>query len=104
MAYKTEDVVKVHVHTFNPGAVLTMAQKYGEFLTLKIENMSLGHSEEEKPQPKKRKKYAVVTVASGDGLSALFRDMGANVLWVATDGVFFGRGYNDIMNKVMEIK
>ncbi|MBO5203165.1 MAG: hypothetical protein J6B72_00945 [Clostridia bacterium] len=34
----------------------------------------------------------------------LFRDMGANVLWVATDNNFFMRGYNDMMNKVMEIK
>ena len=34
----------------------------------------------------------------------LFRDMGANVLWVGTDGVFFGRGYGEIMNKVAQIK
>ena len=80
VAYKTDDIVKVHVHTFNPGEILTMAQRYGEFLTLKIENMSLGHSEEKSSEAKKKKKYAVVTVATGDGLSALFKDMGADVI------------------------
>lgn len=80
VAYKTDDIVKVHVHTFNPGEILTMAQRYGEFLTLKIENMSLGHSEEKPSEAKKKKKYAVVTVATGDGLSALFKDMGADVI------------------------
>ncbi len=80
VAYKTDDVIKVHVHTFTPGAILSMAQKYGEFLTLKIENMSLGHSESEKPKNTKKKKYAVVAVASGEGLSALFTDMGADFI------------------------
>ena len=40
VAYRTDDVVKVHVHTMNPGAVLTEMRNYGEFLTVKIENMS----------------------------------------------------------------
>lgn len=80
VAYKTDDVVKVHVHTFKPGDVLCLAQKYGEFLTLKIENMSLGHSETEEKKPKKKKKLAVVSVASGDGLCALFKDLGSDYI------------------------
>lgn len=82
VAYKTGDVVKVHVHTFTPGSILSDMQKYGEFLTVKIENMSLGHSESEEKRsaPKPKKKYSVVTVASGDGMSALFTDMGADVV------------------------
>lgn len=79
VAYKTEDVVKVHVHTYTPGDILSRMQKYGEFLTVKIENMSLGHSGEAE-QKKKKKKYATVAVASGDGLSALFTDMGADYI------------------------
>lgn len=77
VAYKTDDVVKVHVHTFTPGVILAEMQKYGEFLTVKIENMSLGHSESQK---KKTKKYATVAVACGEGLSALFTDMGADYI------------------------
>ena len=76
VAYKLDDVVKVHVHTFAPGNVLSVAQSYGEFLTVKIENMSLGHTEE--PKPKKAKKpFSVIAVAQGEGLSALFAEMGA---------------------------
>lgn len=78
VAYKTEDVVKVHVHTFNPGEILARMQKFGEFLTVKIENMSLGHSESVKPKNNPSKKYSVLTVASGEGLCALFRELGAD--------------------------
>ena len=76
VAYKEEDILKVHVHTFNPGSVLARMQEYGEFLTVKIENMSLGHTEAAKKPAKKD--FAVVAVAQGDGMSALFTDMGAD--------------------------
>ncbi|MBQ9071236.1 MAG: DAK2 domain-containing protein [Clostridia bacterium] len=76
VAYKEGDIVKVHVHTFKPGDVLSRVQAFGEFLTVKIENMSLGHSESAKP--KEKKKFSVLTVASGEGMSALFSDMGAD--------------------------
>ena len=79
VAYKDGDMVKVHVHTFTPGEALNIAQEYGEFLTVKIENMSVGHSD---TQPRRdsqpNKPYAVVAVATGDGLSALFTEMGAD--------------------------
>ena len=79
VAFKTEDVVKVHVHTHRPGEVLSAMQEYGEFLTVKIENMSLGHSDDA-PKPKNRiaKDYSVVAVASGDGLCSLFSELGAD--------------------------
>ena len=80
VAYKQDDIVKVHVHTFRPGEVLASMQAYGEFLTVKIENMSLGHSEEEPKKVQKPKKFAVVAVATGEGMSALFKDMGADCI------------------------
>ena len=55
-------------------------QAYGEFLTVKIENMSLGHSEEAPKKKEKPKKFSVVAVAKGEGMSALFRDMGADCI------------------------
>jgi len=76
VAYKQDDIVKVHVHTFSPGDVLAKMQSFGEFLTVKIENMNLGHTEETKEQPKKD--FAVVAVAQGDGIAALFCQMGAD--------------------------
>lgn len=76
VAYKQNDILKIHVHTFTPGEVLAKMQAYGEFLTVKIENMNLGHTEAEKKKPKKD--FAVVAVAQGDGMSALFTEMGAD--------------------------
>lgn len=76
VAYKSDDIVKVHVHTFTPGEVLNFAQGFGEFLTLKIENMSLGHSGEQKK--KSNKPYSVLAVASGEGMKALFTELGAD--------------------------
>lgn len=76
VAYREGDILKVHVHTFTPGEVLAKMQAYGEFLTVKIENMNLGHTESGKKKPKKD--FAVVAVAQGEGMSALFTEMGAD--------------------------
>lgn len=78
VAYKQGDIIKVHVHTFHPGEVLTRAQAFGEFLTLKVENMSLGHSESTRAKTKSNKNFSLVAVASGDGIAALFRQMGVD--------------------------
>lgn len=82
VAYKQDDIIKVHVHTFSPGEILAKMQSFGEFLTVKIENMNLGHTQsdaEKKPEKKKAtKNFAVVTVVQGDGMSALFTQMGAD--------------------------
>ena len=80
VAYKQDDVVKVHVHTFRPGEILSAAQSYGEFLTVKIENMNLGHTTEKAQKPKNTKPFSVIAVAEGDGISALFRELGADVI------------------------
>lgn len=81
---KDDDVIKVHVHTKEPGIVLHKMRKYGEFLTIKVENMALQHnegmSEEEREETKKHehKKYAVVAVASGAGLIKQFEAFGVD--------------------------
>ena len=76
VAYKQDDIIKVHVHTFAPGEILAKVQSFGEFLTVKIENMNLGHTETEKK--KLPKEFAVVSVAQGDGMAVLFSQMGAD--------------------------
>ena len=79
-------IVKLHVHTMTPQKVLDFCQQYGEFLKVKIENMSLQHNNteaEEQKEPaaaKDRKQYGVVAVASGDGLKETFRERGADVI------------------------
>jgi len=80
VCYKEGDIVKLHVHTPDPGKVLNELRKYGEFLTVKIENMALQHHKIIKSEKKKspRKKLGIVTVANGDGIKSLFREMGAD--------------------------
>jgi len=76
-------IVKLHIHTMTPHKVLDYCQKYGEFLKVKIENMSLQHNNtvtEEKALAKEHKQYGVVAVASGEGLKQTFIDRGADVI------------------------
>ena len=87
VTFKTGSIVKIHIHTMTPDRVLAFCQRYGEFLKVKIENMSLQHnnitSNDSKPSagPKsERKPYGIVAVASGDGIKALFTECGADVI------------------------
>lgn len=74
-------IVKIHIHTFAPETVLAYARQYGEFVTLKIENMSVQHSETQTvPVSKTKVKYAVVPVASGDGIVEYFYSIGATAV------------------------
>lgn len=87
VAFKTGSIVKIHIHTATPGEVLAYCQQYGEFLKVKIENMSLQHNNvslgkvatDAKPDSE-RKAFGVVAVASGDGIKQLFKERGADVI------------------------
>lgn len=82
VAIKDENIVKVHVHSFNPEQVLAYAHRFGEFLTLKIENMALQHNEtiHRKAEKPKHKKYVIAAVASGSGISSYFSGIGADII------------------------
>ena len=87
---KDEDLCKVHVHTNNPGRALNMAQRHGEFKTIKIENMRLQHTElikeEKKPAApvaqvsSEKKKFALVAVCFGDGIKDVFTELGVDYI------------------------
>ncbi len=96
VAYKEGDIIKVHVHTFTPGEVLAQLQAFGEFLTVKIENMSLGHSGTEVKKSKTKRKFSVVAVTTGEGMSALFTQIGADRI---VDG---GQGANPSVEDFLE--
>ncbi|MBQ7912653.1 MAG: DAK2 domain-containing protein [Clostridia bacterium] len=90
VAFRTGHVVKIHVHTMTPWKVLAHGQEFGEFLTVKIENMTLQHNETVQPEKKStlaemqkkikraRRKFAAITVASGEGLVNTFKELGAD--------------------------
>ncbi len=73
-----EDIVKVHVHTLVPGEALNIGQMYGEFLKLKIENMTVQHDELIKPSIEEKEKYAIVAVSPGNGIDKIFKDLSVN--------------------------
>lgn len=87
VCFKTGTVIKVHVHTMLPGKILSHCQQYGEFLTLKVENMALQHSDAkvedrftEKHTKQAHKPFGVVAVASGKGIKETFLSLGADVI------------------------
>ena len=97
VAFRNGSIVKVHVHTLEPGVIFNYAQRYGEFLSVKVENMTLQHSEsipQEAPpedveqKPAERKRFAVVTVCTGSGIKDTFTQLGADYI---IDG---GQGHN----------
>ena len=87
VAFKTGSIVKIHVHTMTPDKVLGFCQMYGEFLKIKIENMSLQHNNVSlegvknfaKPEAE-RKKYGIAAVCSGEGIKGMFTDRGADII------------------------
>lgn len=82
--FRDGSILKAHVHTMRPEDVLAEFHKYGEFLTLKIENMCLQHSEAVSRgsyAPKKaRKKFGIIAVAAGSGIRKTFTELGADAV------------------------
>ncbi len=96
VAFKNDSIVKVHIHTLTPERVLEYARAFGEFLSVKIENMSLQHTElEEAATFVKRRRYGVVEVCNGEGIERLFRDFGADV--TLTGGQTHNPSTNDFL-------
>lgn len=128
---KVEDLVKVHVHTLKPGNILTYAQQFGEFKLIKVDNMAEQHEEimledkemkkeagfeegEEKklevktasaptlPEKKEeKKKFALVTVAVGDGIEELFREL--NVDYIVSGGQTMNPSTQDFVSAIRSL-
>ncbi len=80
-----DEIVKVHIHTNNPGYVLERAIKLGSLINIKIDNMRYQHQSiiEDAPKPAvktEKKKYGFVAVCAGDGLESIFKDLGVDVI------------------------
>lgn len=106
---ENDDIVKVHIHTNNPGIALEYALEEGELLKIKIENMREQHShivngdhaKEEKSEPKKEKaKYEIISVAIGSGISEIFKDLG--VTQIIEGGQTMNPSTKDLLEKIDE--
>ena len=89
VAFQNGTIVKVHVHTMKPGLILEHCQQFGEFLTVKIENMTLEHNEStvdnkfgtiEKSKSTEPKDFATIAVANGQGIKDTFKELGADYI------------------------
>ncbi len=84
VAFRDGSVIRVHIHTMRPEEVLAHCHGYGEFLTMKIENMMLQHNEttvRNNYVPKRGKKpFGIVAVAAGDGIRSTFLELGADAV------------------------
>lgn len=98
VAIKDGDIVKVHVHTKHPGAVFELAQEYGEFISVKVENMAIQHNEttiENNYKVSKHKDVAIITVAKDAGFANLFKEMGAD--YIVDGGQSMNPSSNDFL-------
>lgn len=107
-----DDIVKVHIHSEQPGEVLTYGQRYGSLINMKIENMRQQHSnivgEIQTPltagrpgAPKEKQEFGIVTVSMGAGIAELFKSIGAHE--VIEGGQTMNPSTEDIVKAVEQV-
>ena len=103
-----EEITKVHVHTNDPGKALHEAMDYGSFVTVKIENMRLQHTEkvmtENEKSPKiaePEKTFGVVSVCAGDGIADVFANLGVDR--IVSGGQTMNPSTQDILEEVNKV-
>ncbi len=103
-----EEIIKVHVHTNDPGKALHEAMDYGSFVTVKIENMRLQHTEkvmsEQELAPKiaePEKPLGVVSVCAGEGLADVFTNLGVDA--IISGGQTMNPSTQDILEAVNKV-
>lgn len=103
-----DEIIKVHVHTNNPGTALQEALNYGSFVTVKIENMRLQHTEkvlsEQELAPKiaaPEKLFGAVSVCAGDGLADVFLNLGVD--GIISGGQTMNPSTQDILEAVNQV-
>ena len=103
-----EEIIKVHVHTNDPGKALHEAIEYGSFVTVKIENMRLQHTEKVMTEAEKSPKIAepekaigVVSVCAGAGLADVFQNLGVD--GIISGGQTMNPSTQDILSAVNQV-
>jgi len=106
-----DEIVKVHIHTNNPGYVLEKAVKLGEMVDVKIDNMKHQHNnlieqsdkaETKKPvPPEKLEEYGFVAISAGKGLSGILTDLG--VSRIIEGGQTMNPSTNDILKAINKV-
>jgi DAK2 domain fusion protein YloV len=108
-----EDVIKVHIHTNDPGSVLSKAVKLGELSKIKIENMREQHrhllvdeesfegAAEEITEASEAKEFGIISVAMGEGITSIFKDLGVD--YVIEGGQTMNPSTQDMIDSINKI-
>lgn len=101
-----DEIVKVHVHTEDPGLVMQEGLKYGSLVKVKVDNMRNQHEaqvekEERQAKPVEEKEYAIIAVVAGDGLSDIFKAQGVD--YIISGGQTMNPSTEDFVKAVEEL-
>ena len=100
-----DEIIKVHVHTEQPGEVMNYGQKFGSLIKIKVDNMRVQHEtilenegEAKNAKPKERVPYGIISVAAGNGIQELFTSMGVN--YIISGGQTMNPSTEDILKAI----
>ena len=101
-----DEIVKVHVHTEDPGLVMQEGLKYGNLVKVKVDNMRNQHEaqvekEERQAKPVEEKEYAIIAVVAGDGLADIFKAQGVD--YIISGGQTMNPSTEDFVKAVEEL-
>ena len=101
-----DEIVKVHVHTEDPGLVMQEGLKYGSLVKVKVDNMRNQHEaqvekEERQAKPVEEKEYAIVAVVAGEGLADIFKAQGVD--YIISGGQTMNPSTEDFVKAVEEL-
>ena len=101
-----DEIVKVHVHTEDPGLVMQEGLKYGSLVKVKVDNMRNQHEaqlekEEKASKPAEEKEYAIIAVVAGDGLAEIFKAQGVD--YIISGGQTMNPSTEDFINAVDQV-
>ena len=101
-----DEIVKVHVHTEDPGLVMQEGLKYGSLVKVKVDNMRNQHEaqvekEERQTKPVEEKEYAIIAVVAGEGLADIFKAQGVD--YIISGGQTMNPSTEDFVKAVEEL-
>lgn len=122
VAVQSDSIIKVHIHSHHPSIIIDEAQKYGEFISFKLENMQIQHEQliktvdnkevekddeneelfvNNKTAKKERKQLGIIAVADGDGISQILQGLGADI--VLSGGQTMNTAANEFVSAYTEL-
>ncbi len=104
-----DEIIKVHVHTDDPGTALHLAVAYGQFVSVKVENMRIqhtskieeGNAQESVPSSAPTQRYGIIAVAPGDGIAEVLTDLGVDA--IVSGGQTMNPSTDDILSAIDKV-